>query len=618
MPAQLLAPWPQQVEPLGTSLVLDGTLAFSGDLSPGDLAPALLRLTRVLAKRRIDLQLSDTGVAVIAVASRDPEHPAQGYRLVVDEGGIEISAADPAGAFYALQTLAQWIELQQPEEGEIAGVRIRDWPDLTHRGVLLDISRTRVPTMETLFDLVDLLSSWKINQLQLYTEHTFAFRGHESVWRNASPMTAAEIRSLDDHCFARHVELVPNQNSFGHLHRWLRLPEYRHLAECPEGLAHPFASEVEPFSLCPIDPGSLDLLRDLYGQLLPNFRSRQFNVGFDETFDLGRGRSAAPVEAEGVGRVYLRFLEQVRRLAAEHGHRIQYWGDIVAGHPEIIAELSEEAIVMSWGYEADHDFEKELRPLVDRGLAFYVCPGTSSWLSFGGRVSNALGNIAAAVRAGVNQGAIGCLVTDWGDQGHLQPLPVSMPGFLAAAACSWNASAAEEHAMMPIEPWLAHHVFPAHPSKAAALLELGELYSKPGARAFNGSPLFHLAVTPDLSWEHSRIAGTHVEGLQSCLEVIEGARSVLAAGEQDLVSRELAWVCSGLELGVEVGLARLRTGSPIPLSEIPTRRRQSLRSRLDRLLDQHQDLWRSRSRPGGRLESRAVLERARKTLDPEG
>ena len=55
-------------------------------------------------------------------------------------------------------------------------MKITDWPDYPQRGVMLDISRDKVPSMETLYQLIDLLASWKINQLQLYTEHTFAYR----------------------------------------------------------------------------------------------------------------------------------------------------------------------------------------------------------------------------------------------------------------------------------------------------------------------------------------------------------------------------------------------------------------------------------------------------------
>ena len=34
---------------------------------------------------------------------------------------------------------------------------VRDWPDLAQRGVMVDVSRDKVPTMETLRDLIDWL-----------------------------------------------------------------------------------------------------------------------------------------------------------------------------------------------------------------------------------------------------------------------------------------------------------------------------------------------------------------------------------------------------------------------------------------------------------------------------
>ena len=55
-------------------------------------------------------------------------------------------------------------------------LKIRDWPDFARRGVMLDISRGRVPKLETLLDLVERLADFKINEFQLYTEHTFAYR----------------------------------------------------------------------------------------------------------------------------------------------------------------------------------------------------------------------------------------------------------------------------------------------------------------------------------------------------------------------------------------------------------------------------------------------------------
>lgn len=69
------------------------------------------------------------------------------------------------------------------------------------------------------------------------------------MWKDASPFTPEEIRALDDLCYKYHIELVPNQNSFGHFHRWLKHDEYKRYAEVPEGYEHPFSVEKEPFSL---------------------------------------------------------------------------------------------------------------------------------------------------------------------------------------------------------------------------------------------------------------------------------------------------------------------------------------------------------------------------------
>ena len=127
---------------------------------------------------------------------------AEGYRLTVAQEGV--------------QTLRQ---LLQTQGATLPQMVIEDWPDFPARGVMLDISRDNVPTMDTLYDLIDMLASWKVNQFQLYMEHTFAYQQHRQVWQNASPMTAEETLALDAYCRQRNVDLVPNQNSFGHMHR---------------------------------------------------------------------------------------------------------------------------------------------------------------------------------------------------------------------------------------------------------------------------------------------------------------------------------------------------------------------------------------------------------------
>src|SRR5438874_1755179 len=176
-------------------------------------------------------------VAIDLLLSSHVPH-SQGYEIEIAPAGIHISAASPEGAFYAAQTLAQI--LREHPDSLLPCLQIEDRPDFRARGVMLDVSRDKVPTMATLFALVDQFAALKLNQLQLYTEHTFAYRSHPDVWAQASPLTGEEILELDQYCRERFIELVPNQNSFGHMERWLKLPGYIDLAECPEGFTFPW------------------------------------------------------------------------------------------------------------------------------------------------------------------------------------------------------------------------------------------------------------------------------------------------------------------------------------------------------------------------------------------
>jgi len=619
MRSPLLAPLPQRVEEGSGTIELGESLEARIDPTFGALDAALARLRNALERRGVVLG-EDGGHGVALEVRRDPAiRHAEGYRLEVDEERLLVAAAETPGAFYGLQTLAQWLDLQRGDVGRAAALsrlNVTDWPDLPHRGVLLDVSRSRVPTMETLFELVDQLSSWKINQLQLYTEHTFAYRGHQEVWAGSSPLTPDEIRRLDGYCTDRHIELVPNQNSFGHLHRWLRHPRYRPLAECPEGLEHPFSRAIEPFSLCPTDPRALELLSDLYQQLLPCFSSRQINVGLDETFDLGLGRSAERAAEIGTGGVYLDFLLEIHRLTRGHDRRMQFWGDILAKHPELVDRIPADVVVMSWGYEAEHPFETEIRPLRARGLEVYVCPGTSSWLSFAGRIDNAVDNIAGAVTAAADTGASGCLVTDWGDRGHLQPLPISFAGFLTAACFSWNATSARTADELPLAALLEAHAL-TEPSRrlASPLIAMGNLYQATGAGSFNGSALFHLVVSPEMALSHKRLEGLSIDDLERCKQRLTTVRAQLSSSPPSLIRRELDWVADALEVGVDIGLSRLQAAAVEAAMDLPADQRGRLASRLDELIAGHARLWPTRSRAGGATESADVLARARTMLE---
>lgn len=545
--------------------------------------------------------------AIIHVDSAQVPWP-EGYRLTIGADGIHIVAHDAAGALYAAMTMRQ-IARQCVGAGELPCLRIEDWPDFPHRGVMLDMSRDKVPTMQTLYALVDLLAEVRINQLQLYTEHTFAYRNHREVWEQASPMTGEQVMALDASCRQRFIELVPNQNSFGHMHRWLRHPRYRHLAETPAGFQSPWGDD--PFSLCPLEPGSLELLAELYNELLPHFCSRQFNVGCDETFDLGQGRSRAACEERGVGRVYLEFLLKVHRLVQRHGRTMQFWGDIILHYPDLIPELPRGVVALEWGYEADHPFAKNGQKFAQAGVPYYVCPGTSSWNAIAGRTANALGNLWNAAESGLAHGAIGYLITDWGDYGHWQHLPVSFLGYAYGAAVSWAAQANRD---LDLARALDLHAFQDAAGVMGRLAyDLGNAYQEPGLLVPNASLLALLLLRPDQPVTEGDWPGLTVEGLERTLEYVDRKMAPLslarmARPDAELIADEFRNAAALLRHACRLGIARLQAESG-EIASIAMDTRQALASELQGIVAEYRRLWLARNRPGGLADSAGRMER---------
>jgi len=510
-----------------------------------------------------------------------PGHP-EGYVLVISKNGIEISFRETAGLRAASATLRQ---LLRQYGRRLPCLRIRDWPDFARRGVMLDISRGRVPKLETLLDLAEHLADFKINELQLYTEHTFAYRKYQSVWRSWGALSGGEIRKLDARCRELGIDLVPNQNSFGHLRCFLENPELRKLAEVSGPYEDASGEFVRrPSTLAPNHPGTLPFLRGLYDELLPNFSSGLFNLGCDETWDLGRGQSKKPCEQRGKGRVYLDFLKKIHREVSARGKRMMFWGDIILKYPKLIRELAKlrgsrrksaqfsqsgptsaaaDIIALNWGYEADHPFAKEAAQFAKANIPFYVCPGTSTWQTLIGKHDNAFVNLCAAAKAGKKFGAIGYLITDWGDGGHPQPLAVSWPMFLAGASLAWNTKKFDESKLVHA---LSRDVFEDSTGRIArAAFKLGLAHQKLGVKAANETPLGTVIAAPELEERElfcrnglKWFAKIPAKKIRAALKDIEKQRAKLNLGRRHTVAPKTRILALELDLAARMAVQSCR------------------------------------------------------------
>ena len=371
-------------------------------------------------------KLADDGMPLVISVGDDGES----YTLTIEADCIMINAAGSAGAFYAIQTLKQIFA-----KDTVSCCYIEDEPDFKYRGFYHDVTRGKIPTLETLKELVDTMASYKMNSLQLYIEHAFEFKEYEEYRDKLGYLTKNEVCELDSYCKEHFIELIPSISTFGHLYHLLSSKKYMHLSELPDYMptSHYWKERMFHHTINPEIDESFEVIKSLIDQYLEVSTSDKFNICADETFDLGNGVN----EGKDKGRLYVNFIKKVTNYLISKGKTVMMWGDIILEHPEYMEELSDNIIFLNWSYDkepASEQFEK----VFHSGKKQILCPGTSSWNAFTEDVLIEEGNIITLAKYAGELNAEGILNTNWGDLGNVASITTSIYGLILGAAVSWN------------------------------------------------------------------------------------------------------------------------------------------------------------------------------------
>ncbi len=534
-------------------------------------------------------------------------HP-EAYRLVRRDGSVTIDAATEVGRYRARSTLAQLEALEAMGATVPDDVEVVDHPRLDHRGVMLDVSRGRVPTVETLEGMIEQLAGLKVNHLELYLEASFDHPGHEDVCGPVGAYSAADIERLSRHAAQHHVELVGQQNCLGHMERWLAHPRFAELAALPGGYTTPDGSGHEPAAcLEPSSPASWALAAELVTNVAQAFDARRVHVGLDEPIDLNpavwdavfgvpdspapwadvdNGAFCVPLPAQRREQ-YLDWIGRLRALPALEGREMLMWADVMAPHPELLDELPAGVTVVEWGYEADHPFDERCGRIAAAGVPMWVAPGTSGWTSISGRWKDMRANIGAATDAAVRHGGVGVLVASW----LALPSVSDWPGFAWAAALGWNPA--------------------RHPDLAVALdvvaggtIGLGEAWHRLGAvhelidppipEAGSVSEIFRTSGMAAIGLALNGMTAAMLDAVDAELDAVAALLDPMEPGDAAarLFRDELRWVAAALRWGTAAG--RHRLDWPDPSHAVDW-----LRAEHQRLVDEEHRLWHLRNRPEG-------------------
>lgn len=349
----------------------------------------------------------------------------EGYALIVTPNKIVVGGKTESGTFYGLQTLKQLVR----GEGAnvfVQGARIIDYPTMRYRAFSDDVSRGLVPTLDFVKRQIRTFAMFKMNMHSLYMEQTFASKSHPLFAPEEGSFSAEELKEIVAYAKNYHVEIVPQQQTFGHLHKVLKFEKYNRLAEVPYG-------DV----ITPQEEDSYKFVHDLYKEINEIFPSNFLHIGADETFELGEGRSREVSKEKGVGKVYFEHIGRVRDILKPYNRQLMMWGDIALSHPELIGEIPKDVIVMNWAYGPRESYTPRIEPFQKAGLKQFVCPSVYNFNQIFPNNENVAVNIPNFVRDGQKAGAIGVMNTNWDDDGETL-FEMTWYGVAMGAAAGWE------------------------------------------------------------------------------------------------------------------------------------------------------------------------------------
>ena len=371
---------------------------------------------------------SRSGARLLSNAKIRIDEPMQqeGYIILPTKKGLAVIAASAAGLFYGAQTIKQ-LTAGEGSSAVLERAVIRDWPAMRYRGISDDVSRGPFPTLDFQKRQIRTFAAYKLNVYSPYFENTLQYQSNPLAGLPGGSMSREDVRRLVDYARDYHVTIIPEQEAFGHLHRMLEYEQYAPLAETPLGHV-----------LAPGQPGSLQLISQMFSEIAAMFPSPFLHIGADETADLGKGQTHADVAARGLGAVYVDFLLQIHDKLAPLNRRLLFWGDIAMNAPEQVKRLPKDMVAIAWIYSPSAEgYSSWLKPYTDAGMETWVAPGVSNWKRVYPDNDSALRNIQGLVRDGQAAHSTGMLNTVWNDDGE-GLFQEDWYGVLFGAAAAWQ------------------------------------------------------------------------------------------------------------------------------------------------------------------------------------
>ena len=336
----------------------------------------------------------------------------EAYSMKIDGKGIYINGKSSAAAFYAIQTLRQMAE-GSGESAFFPEAEITDFPAFPYRGLLVAFAEGAIYNEQFAKDIIDELARFKSNQFMFYSESSIELDSFPLVGYK-SKVSKEEIRRLIDYATERHVDIVPFQAMYGHLHDIFRIEKYSSLSTGQYG-----------FEFDPTNPQAREMVKKMVYEISDLFPSPFFHIGFDEAWFTRRlarmqADGAAPLKDGKVidaNQYFMQQLNYVADLLRAKGKTGMAWMDIFVNESlmDQFKYVPKDFYYPAWYYDTDTtEMNKWIDIMNKNKLKYFIQPSIDNWNDFYS-TQMTYDNADLFLPLGKRKGAIGmtqCLWTD--------------------------------------------------------------------------------------------------------------------------------------------------------------------------------------------------------------
>ncbi|HOJ09684.1 MAG TPA: family 20 glycosylhydrolase [Clostridiales bacterium] len=260
----------------------------------------------------------------------------EGYKINIGPEQVNISAGSEKGIDYAMQTL--W---QLSPDGNIPAGNIEDKPSIKIRGFHINFDSFRQMDIEEALRSIETAAELKLNTILLEYADRFPYEKHSRIAVNTT-LKKEDIKRINDKAKELGIELIPLQQTIGHLEYILEHDYYKSIRENRETISQ----------ICPLNPDSFELIKELLEEMIEAHPGiRYIHIGGDEARSLGKCPSCKEkVEKYGISRLYIDHINSICDFITSKGITPIIWDDVLCAHPEALDLLDKRIVIMYWDY----------------------------------------------------------------------------------------------------------------------------------------------------------------------------------------------------------------------------------------------------------------------------